>query len=53
MSEAVKVGPVVNGLKERVEELLVEWPDHPGLVQVYVSCVTNECRVFCSLHLLL
>jgi midasin len=38
VSEAVKVGPVVNGLKERVEELLVEWPDHPGLVQVRVSC---------------
>ena len=34
MSEAVKVEPIVNGLKERVEELLLEWPDHPGLVQV-------------------
>ena len=35
VNEAVRAGPVVNGLKERVEELLVEWPDHPGLVQVH------------------
>ena len=42
MSEAVKVGPVVNGLKERVEELLMEWPNHPGLVQVYVTYLCNK-----------
>ena len=34
VSEAVRAGPVVTGLKERVKELLVEWPDHPCLVQV-------------------
>jgi midasin len=38
VSEARKAGPVVAGLKKRVEELLVEWPDHPGLVQVMKSC---------------
>ena len=32
--EARRAGPVVSGLKDRVEELLVEWPEHPGLCQV-------------------
>ena len=43
MSEAVKVEPIVNGLKQRVEELLLEWPDHPGLVQViFLGIHTNS-----------
>ena len=37
MREAQRVGPVLTSLKERVEELLMEWPDHPSLVQVYLS----------------
>lgn len=32
--EAKRAGPVVTDLKNRVEKLLVEWPEHPGLVQV-------------------
>ena len=44
VSEAVRAGPVVTGLKERVKELLVEWPDHPCLVQVrtfLICCVLD------------
>jgi hypothetical protein len=41
VSEARKAGPVVAGLKKRVEELLVEWPDHPGLVQVHTLLMSD------------
>lgn len=40
--EAMRAGPVVSHLKSRVEELLSEWPEHPGLIQV-MSC--NACSV--------
>lgn len=36
VSEAVRAEPIVNELKARVEEFLLEWPDHPGLVQVSI-----------------
>ena len=32
--EARRAGPILCSLKERVEQLLAEWPDHPGLLQV-------------------
>lgn len=35
MYEARRAEPVVASLQSRVDELLVEWPDHPGLLQVY------------------
>lgn len=40
--EAMRAGPVVSHLKIRVEELLLEWPEHPGLIQVRLC---NECYV--------
>ena len=33
-SEAQKVLPVLNDIITRVQGLLFEWPDHPGLKQV-------------------
>ena len=51
VSEAVRAGPVVTGLKERVKELLVEWPDHPCLVQV--RTFSNVLLICCVLDLYL
>ena len=41
--EARRALPVVVSVKNRVEELLVEWPDHPGLNQVSTNttCVSE------------
>jgi len=39
--EARRALPVVVSVKHRVEELLVEWPDHPGLNQVSTTCVSE------------
>ncbi|XP_015771488.1 PREDICTED: midasin-like [Acropora digitifera] len=36
IQEAVKVKPVLQGFAARVQELLVEWPRHPNLVQLTV-----------------
>ena len=35
--EAMRAEPIVSFLKTRVEELLIEWPNHPALVQVSYS----------------
>lgn len=32
--EAMRAESIVSFLKTRVEELLIEWPNHPALVQV-------------------
>ncbi len=32
--EVKRAFPVVNAIITRVKELLAEWPDHPGLIQV-------------------
>jgi midasin len=36
--EAIRAEPIVSSLKTRVEELLMEWPNHPALVQIVKSC---------------
>ena len=38
--EAIRAEPIVSSLKTRVEELLMEWPNHPALVQVCL-CITK------------
>jgi len=36
VSEAVLCRPVLNGLVQKVSELLLSFPDHPTLVQVCI-----------------
>ena len=40
--EAKRVLPVLRSLVRRVEEVLVEWPDYPVLVQVFISVILSS-----------
>ena len=40
--EAKRVLPVLRSLVRRVEEVLVEWPDYPVLVQVFISVMSSS-----------
>lgn len=53
VSEARRVGPILVGLKSRIEELLAEWPDHPSLVQVdlhhhHIAIETSYLNMMCT-----
>ena len=40
--EAKRVLPVLTSLVKRVEEVLVEWPDYPVLVQVFIFVISSS-----------
>lgn len=40
IQEVVKVKPVLEHFIARVHELLVEWPQHPNLLQVNSLCLS-------------
>ena len=50
MCEARRAEPVVTHLLSRVKELLVEWPDHPGLLQVYMLHGQRSSGILCVLQ---
>lgn len=54
--EVQRALPVITELRTRIEELLLEWPDHPGLKQVlsdvYCPMITHSNASPCCLNVL-
>lgn len=52
--EVKRALPVITELRTRIKELLLEWPDHPGLKQVMskrVNCpISTHSNAFISLE---
>ena len=44
IQEVVKVKPILEHFMARVQEVLVEWPQHPNLLQVNRLCLFCICE---------
>jgi midasin (ATPase involved in ribosome maturation) len=47
--EAQRLQPLFKGLKDRISELLQEWPDHPALQQVGCFYIMKNLQLLISL----